>query len=218
MRKKTTWLVLLAVSCCAAAFFGSQGWDGKELRSAPTTPIATPTTIQPASHGLLTVHSPGTVADDLNLTAGECHVVVKNLQAGLVLPDPTCTPGAIDPAVTVATLAATICSHGYTATVRPSSSNTGTFKRQALLDYGMSYNPTVEYDHLVPLELGGANSVSNLWPEPNQAAARNVNNPKDVVENTLNQAVCSGKVSLSAAQEAIAKDWTTAEAAVGVGG
>ena len=42
-------------------------------------------------------------------------------------------------------------------------------------------------------------------------------NPKDPVENALNHAVCSGRVSLRAAQRAIAADWLTAESVLGVG-
>jgi len=165
---------------------------------------------------MLQVHSPGTVADDLPLTPGQCHVRVIDGKAGLVLPDASCTPGAVDPAVTQANIATTICSHGYTATVRPPSSNTGAFKHRSLLEYGMTYKPTIEYDHLVSLELGGANSVSNLFPEPNAASAKGVNNPKDLVENALNQAVCTHKVTLAAAQQAIATDWTTAERMLGL--
>ena len=38
-----------------------------------------------------------------------------------------------------------------------------------------------EYDHFVPLELGGAtNDPRNLWPEPGASP-----NPKDTVENDL---------------------------------
>src|SRR5579871_5396607 len=35
------------------------------------------------------------------------------------LPDPSCTPGALNPDVTQATIASTICKTGWTATVRP---------------------------------------------------------------------------------------------------
>jgi hypothetical protein len=70
-----------------------------------------------------------------------------------------------------------------------------------------------EYDHLVPLELGGSSDVRNLWPEPYAAGSYT----KDGVENRLNHVVCSGQVSLAAAQQAIATNWTTAEAVLGVG-
>ena len=60
-----------------------------------------------------------------------------------------------------------------------------------------------EYDHLVPLELGGAtNDSRNLWPEPGASP-----NPKDVVEDELNREVCDGRMTLARAQLAIATDW-----------
>ena len=63
-----------------------------------------------------------------------------------------------------------------------------------------------EYDHLIPLELGGdPNDARNLWVEPGASP-----NPKDGIEHKLHQRVCAGTVSLAAAQQAIATDWTTA--------
>jgi hypothetical protein len=60
-----------------------------------------------------------------------------------------------------------------------------------------------EYDHFVPLELGGAtNAPANLWPEPGTSP-----NAKDGVENELNRAVCDHRISLAKAQEEIAVNW-----------
>ena len=60
-----------------------------------------------------------------------------------------------------------------------------------------------EYDHLVPLELGGAaNDPRNLWPEPGASPNR-----KDELERTLRALVCDGRLDLAAAQRAIAGDW-----------
>jgi hypothetical protein len=60
-----------------------------------------------------------------------------------------------------------------------------------------------EYDHLVPLELGGAtNDPRNLWPEPGASP-----NPKDSVENALNRKVCDEKMGLAKAQRLIARNW-----------
>ena len=41
-------------------------------------------------------------------------------------------------------------------------------------------------------------------------------NPKDTVENALHRAVCDGRVPLRAAQRAIAVNWKTAEARLGL--
>ncbi|MGW4529241.1 hypothetical protein [Amycolatopsis sp. NPDC004378] len=40
-------------------------------------------------------------------------------QADLPLPDPACTPGALNPDVTQASIGSTICVSGWTATIRP---------------------------------------------------------------------------------------------------
>jgi hypothetical protein len=109
--------------------------------------------------------------------------------------------------VTQANVDSTICSHGYTKSVRPPESVTEHEKEASLAAYGDS-GPLhdYEYDHLVPLELGGAaNDPRNLWPEPGTAP-----NPKDGLENRLRSMVCAGELSLAAAQREIAVDWVAA--------
>jgi hypothetical protein len=129
------------------------------------------------------------------------------------LPDPRCTPGSVDPAITQANIGATICRSGYTKTVRPPESQTERFKFDAAYPaYGVTDRTKTELDHLVSLELGGSNDATNLWPETPPTP-----NPKDKVENALHEAVCSGRVTLAAAQQAVATDWTTAAAKLGLG-
>lgn len=72
-----------------------------------------------------------------------------------------------------------------------------------------------ELDHLVSLELGGSNDAGNLWPERNDHPSGAINS-KDLVENALHRDVCSGRVTLAAAQSAIATDWTTALSRLGL--
>lgn len=68
-----------------------------------------------------------------------------------------------------------------------------------------------EYDHFVPLELGGAvNDPRNLWPEPGDSP-----NPKDAVEEDLRQQVCDGSMTLARAQRAIAANWVALAAGGG---
>lgn len=162
------------------------------------------------------VHSPNSVAVDLSLAPGQCKARTVDAAAGLYLPDPACTPGAVDPAVTQDNLAATICKSGYTTTVRAPASDTGKTKALSLSQYGQTRASTTEYDHLISLQLGGTNAVSNLWPEPNRAGAPGTTNPKDAIETRLNKAVCTHKVTLAAAQKAIAANWVTAEKDLGL--
>lgn len=137
------------------------------------------------------------------------------------LPVRTCTPGSIrsdgvNPTDTQ--LAATICKPGWTATVRPPSSETDRLKTLAMAAYGVpaAQRSIVELDHLVPLELDGNNDVSNLWPEVSDEPGHGFRNTKDVVENNLKTAVCAHRITLTAAQVAIATNWTTAEPKLGI--
>jgi hypothetical protein len=131
---------------------------------------------------------------------GTCHVGQRN---GQPIPDPQCTPGAVNPAVTQATIGQTICVSGWTATVRPSVTVTDRWKKLSAASYGIAPAGT-EYDHLVPLELGGAPlDPRNLWDEPGK-----IPNAKDPVENTLKKQVCAGQMTLADAQAGIAADWT----------
>ncbi|MGQ4362220.1 hypothetical protein [Streptomyces sp. SAS_272] len=145
--------------------------------------------------------------------AGSCHY---RYEKGEPLEDPKCTPGAISPAVTQANLKSTICRKGgYTSGVRPSAYITGKEKRLNSASYGYTGRMgDAEYDHLISLQLGGdPNDYRNLWVEPadpGHRAGSGVNNLKDPVETKLHTAVCSGKITLAQAQQAIVTDWTTA--------
>lgn len=123
------------------------------------------------------------------------------------LPDRRCTPGAISPAVTQANIASTICRSGYTPGVRPPERITEAEKKQSLAAYGDRGSASgYEYDHLVPLELGGAtNDPRNLWPEPGHTPNR-----KDSLEGRLRRLVCQRRLSLAKAQQEIAGDWVAA--------
>lgn len=174
--------------------------------SGGSAPSASATARQPGqTAALVRVHDPGQVTGTL---AGPCHARDHGL-----LPDSRCTPGAIDPAVTQSDISSTICVSGYTAKVRPPESQTEAFKfEHAYHAYDIPSGTVSELDHLVPLELGGANDAANLWPE-----VGHIPNAKDSVENALHRAVCEGQVTLAGAQRAIASDWETAEYRLGIG-
>ena len=125
------------------------------------------------------------------------------------LPDPACTPGAVDPRVSQANVGATICVAGYTKTVRPPASVTNAIKRRAIPAYGSYDGPQLgnyELDHLISLELGGAPAdEANLWPEAHGGG--HGSEAKDAVENYLHKRVCAGQTSLADAQRMIATDW-----------
>ncbi|HEX9035789.1 MAG TPA: HNH endonuclease signature motif containing protein [Ktedonobacterales bacterium] len=117
------------------------------------------------------------------------------------LPDSGCTPGAIFASATVDQ----ICQSGYASSVR----NVPTSEKDAVYaEYGIASHYAGEYevDHLVSLELGGSNDISNLWPEA--ANPTPGFHQKDQAENYLHNKVCAGSVSLQQAQIEIATDWT----------
>jgi hypothetical protein len=109
-------------------------------------------------------------------------------------PDPSLTPGATNAAVTQETIAATICRRGYASSVRSVTSAT---KRQVFAAYRIPKSQQRQYviDHLIPLEVGGANEVANLWPEPKAESK-----VKDKEENALHTDVCRGDLNLTEAQ------------------
>ena len=145
----------------------------------------------------------GKVTYSVTLRPGECHATDNS-----TLPDQGCTPGSVDPKVTQATISSTICAYGWTRTVRPPESQTEAAKFDVAYP-AYSLSGKSELDHLIPLELGGSNDITNLWPELGR-----IPNPKDSVEDQLRKDVCDGMVSLVAAQDAIARDWRTAETVV----
>lgn len=134
----------------------------------------------------------------VSTTASTCQVVNG------ILPDPKCTPGEADPAVTQDNIDSTICVSGYTKTVRPPVSVTEPQKLESMKAYGFDDSPSnYEFDHLIPLEVGGApDDMRNLWPEPHPSSL-----DKDRFENYLHKQVCSGSMDLKTAQNEIASNW-----------
>lgn len=167
------------------------------------SPTASPSPSASPAAPLKLVHDPGHVTGTVT---GPCF-----FRDSRKLPDPRCTPGAIDPAVT----AAVLCAPGYsTRSYRPPSSQTDAAKWDTVAPaYGIPRGTEGELDHLVPLTLGGANDLSNLWIEQGT-----IPNAKDHLEVALHRAVCDGQVTLADAQHAIAANWETAESTLGIGG
>jgi hypothetical protein len=82
-------------------------------------------------------------------------------------------------------------------------------KNQVYALYGITRVPYgYEVDHLVSLEVGGSNSIKNLWPEHyyDPLGART----KYRLENRLHALVCSGQLALASAQRQEAANWIAA--------
>jgi len=145
-------------------------------------------------------------------TDGACHAGKKD---GFPIPDPHCTPGAFNPTVTVDILNAS--GHFRTGCVRNKVESEDA-KHVAYKWYGIpapenntGATQVCELDHLVPLELGGGDSMDNIWPQcgPNKAVLNNrYFKKKDLVEFYLAGQVKGGAMDLATAQKAIAADYT----------
>lgn len=116
------------------------------------------------------------------------------------LADESCTPGKIIEGATKDQ----ICVPGYSKSVRdvPESEKNDVYTEYEIVTHSKN---EYEVDHLISLELGGSNDISNLWPE--LAEPRPGFHEKDKIENYLHTLVCSGQMSMSDAQIKIAHNW-----------
>jgi hypothetical protein len=127
-------------------------------------------------------------------------VVVAGVAAA-ALPRHRLTPGVV-----ATTSTARVCTPGYASSVRDVPDSEA---EQVYAHYGIAHVPYQhEVDHLVSLELGGSNSIRNLWPEP--YAGRWNARVKDQLENRLHDLVCAGDLSLRGAQRREADNWIAA--------
>jgi hypothetical protein len=64
-------------------------------------------------------------------------------------------------------------------------------------------------DHLIPRELGGADTIDNLWPQRVRVRPYGADR-KELLAEVLIEKVRSGRMTLAEAQEAIRRDWIDA--------
>lgn len=134
------------------------------------------------------------------------------LLAGPLVADPAHSPPLPNPQMTPGDVLTTdrnvICVPGYTQTVRDVPQSV---KNQVYRQYGVVSREPREYevDHLISLELGGSNSIRNLWPESYVTQPLNAH-VKDKLENKLHDLICSGQIPVEQAQKEIAANWTQA--------
>lgn len=109
----------------------------------------------------------------------------------LGFPAASLTPGA-----TVTADKAVICKG---SPVRAVSNAT---KAKVYKAYGIVNTKGYIVDHLIPLEIGGANVLANLWPQAIADGKR-----KDQLENAVHRLICAGTVAPADIQMSIAQDW-----------
>jgi hypothetical protein len=142
---------------------------------------------------------------------GLCKVRTK---AGFQFPDPTCTPGAVNPALTN-----TILKNKNFRTGCERDQATSATKKKLTYDWYAITKPAdnrephmiCELDHLISIELGGADTLDNIWPQcgPDGATGEDRSfKQKDLVENYLAAQIRAGKMNKTDVQKGIAQDWT----------
>jgi hypothetical protein len=117
------------------------------------------------------------------------------------LPDPTLTPGA-----TLEVPRQELCGSEYRNPDRkiPISLKRRVFDRYGLSPGAIGYN----VDHLIPVRLGGSNSLNNLWP---QSLSGEWNyHMKNRLERRVFKMVCRQAISLETARQELARDWVSA--------
>lgn len=130
------------------------------------------------------------------------------------IPDPKCTPGAINPSLTLEVLTDP---DFRTACLRDEATSAEK-KKETYAFYGITEprensgkNQTCELDHFISLELGGADTLDNIWPQcgPDGAELEERDfKQKDMVEDYLAFLVKNRRMSLGDAQKGIVQDWT----------
>jgi hypothetical protein len=131
---------------------------------------------------------------------GEVSPTSPTLLVIVAKPIPAYTPGTINPAIGLGQL----CPHldpGWEAARRTLGAAD---RRRVMASYGIADPGRVsEWDHLIPRSLGGADTISNIWPMTD----RTQDQRKDQLENRLHRQVCAGTIRLATAQDQARTYW-----------
>ena len=127
------------------------------------------------------------------------------------VPDPTVTPGAINPAAT----AEALCNRSVMDQPKPSPPSWVTELELSSYNIPISSSGNYVMDYLIPLSLGGANTTSNVWPQPRaevELKAALAAKLQLRVCATLRKTPSQAAEVLTNVQRYVAEDWTAAYA------
>jgi hypothetical protein len=117
--------------------------------------------------------------------------LAANVQAGdNLLPDPGLTPGRV------------------ARNRQERSGVTEEMERHVFSLYHIPWRrrPEFKVDHLIPTELGGADSIDNLWPQSRWTKPYNAAR-KELLTRQLLTLIASHEMTLAQAQREIREDW-----------
>ena len=88
---------------------------------------------------------------------------------------------------------------------------TAEMEQKVFARYRLPWSSRAAYkiDHLIPLELGGADTIDNLWPQSLRARPYGPER-KELLTEVLLQRVARKQITLEQAQEQIRTDWIDA--------
>ena len=112
---------------------------------------------------------------------------------GLFLPNPKLTPGRV------------------ARTDKDRGGVTVAVEQKVFARYHLPWESRSHYkiDHLIPIELGGADAIDNLWPQRIRARPYGADR-KELLTEVLLQKIRAGKITITQAQEEISRDWIDA--------
>jgi hypothetical protein len=192
-------MVSLVRSRLATAFFATV------ILAIPVSALASSSTCSLATTKALQIDVKAESQSGNAATSG-CKLGDKD---GFPATDPSCTPGAYNPSVTLEILKN---SSFRTSCLR----NKATGEKAKGVTYGWYDVPhpsgaktrTCELDHLVPLELGGADTLDNIWPQcgTDPGTHKIYFQTKDKIETCVAKKVKAGTMDLDAARKDFAND------------
>ena len=84
-------------------------------------------------------------------------------------------------------------------------------ERKVFARYRLPWSRRAEFkiDHLIPVELGGADTIDNLWPQSVRAKPYGADR-KELLTEMLLARIRAGQMTIAQAQEQISRDWIDA--------
>jgi hypothetical protein len=200
---------VMQVTAAIALYFGYASWYSPANSAQPTSaelfrpPVCDQLNIDGrASASLHTVALP---------PQQTCTTPTRN---GFPVPDPNCTPGAINPTLTIEVLRdpgfTTRCTRDA-ATQEEEKTTTYDWYNLPHPSRNSGETQICELDHLISLKIGGGDTLDNIWPQCGPSGVslqQRFFKIKDTVENFLAMQVRGGRMNLIDAQRGIAADWT----------
>ncbi len=139
------------------------------------------------------------------VTAALIAAMPSHIGPSQLYPNPTLSPGLI-----ATDNLNDLTSHSACGTYSECHRNTTDAQKRTVRAEYPTCPPEQEIDHILPLSIGGADDVKNLWCQPLNNMWNGQNwgyKTKDAIESYLASQVKNGKIAPKIAQECILNDW-----------